>query len=138
VSYRRFYFLKLSTDPVGIYTVTGCTHVDYTAPDAHVYSGDYGVDPPISVPKIFQVVDKTVQPGTRFDANAFGTAVATTVTQVAISQVGGRVGGGAGGLVGGIVGGMASQAVSTAMTKALGGSTPYGEACNGWIFCFYK
>ena len=128
VSYRRFYFLKLSTDPVGIYTVTGCTHVDYTAPDAHVRSGDYGVDPPISVPKIWEVVDKTVQPGTSFDANAFGTAVATTATQVAISQVGGRVGGGAGDLVGGIVGGMASQAVSAAMTSALGTSVPYGDS----------
>ena len=34
VSYRRFYFIKDPADPQGIFKVTGCTHVDYTAPDA--------------------------------------------------------------------------------------------------------
>ena len=34
--FRRFYFIKGDSDPQGIFTVTGCTFADYTAPDAMV------------------------------------------------------------------------------------------------------
>lgn len=134
-SYRRFYFIKLATDPIGVYTVTGCTHVDYTAPDAHVYSGEYGVDPPISVPKIWEVIDKTVKPGQSFDENAFGSAVASTATQVIISQGGALAGKRAGGIAGlaldvagDILGGLAGSAVSTAMARASRYAVGYAES----------
>jgi hypothetical protein len=133
-SYRRFYFLKLQNDPTGVFTVTGCTHVDYTAPDAHVYSGDVGIDPPISVPKIRNVIDKTVRPGQSFDSKAFSTALAGTATSVIISQAGAlagsRIGGVAGlatDVAGDLIGGFAGAAVSTSMTRALGTAVSYGE-----------
>lgn len=133
-SYRRFYFLKLSTDPVGVYTVTGCTHVDYTAPGAHVYSGDVGVDPPISVPKIFEVIDKRVQPGQSFDAVTFGAAIAATATQVIISQGAAMGGSGIGGvaglttdMAGDVIGGFAGEALSNSIKSAGGVSVSYGE-----------
>ena len=128
-SYRRFYFLKLPTDPQGTFTVTACTHVDYTAPDAQVYSGEQGVDPPISVPKIMNVIDKSTQPGQSFDSVTFASATAGAATSVLIGAVAGKVGGGRASVdvAGGLVGGMAAQAVSTAVTNAGGSSVGYGN-----------
>ena len=131
VSYRRFYFYRATTDRAGEFTVTGCTHADYTAPDAHNRSTDEGVDPLTSVPKIFNVIDKQVQPGT-WDMHNFKTALAATATQLAISTVAGSVGGRAagpfgptagvvggmvGGVGGGVAGGMAAQAVRASLNK---------------------
>jgi len=79
VSYRRFYFINIdaatatylannaATDPSlynktwpadsqGLFTVTGCTNSDYTAPDAMGRSTDPGVVPIMSLPKIFDIV----------------------------------------------------------------------------------
>ena len=51
--YRRFYFIKSRTaDPQGYFTVTGCTHLDYCAPDATTLSIDQSNYVP-SVPKVF-------------------------------------------------------------------------------------
>lgn len=115
VSYRRFYFYRAATDTAGLFTVTGCTHADYTAPDAHVRSTDEGVDPVTSVPKIFNVIDKQVKPGT-WDMNNFKTALAATATTMAVSSATGPFGMVAG-VAGGVAGGMAAQAVTTSLTK---------------------
>jgi hypothetical protein len=115
VSYRRFYFYRAATDTAGLFTVTGCTHADYTAPDGHVRSTDEGVDPLTSVPKIFNVIDKQVQPGT-WDMNNFKTALASTATTMVVSSAMGPFGM-VGGIAGGVAGGMAAQAVTAAMTK---------------------
>jgi len=123
VSYRRFYFYKATTDAAGEFTVTGCTHKDFTAPDAQIKSTDPDVDPIISVPKIFNVIDKRTKPGT-WDMENFKKAAATTAISTAAGAAGGSVGARAGpvgaivgGVVGGVAGGMAAQAVDNAMTK---------------------
>lgn len=51
---RRFYFTRLDSDPQGIFTVTGCTNSDGTAPEADVNSWDDGVEYVPSLPKVFQ------------------------------------------------------------------------------------
>jgi len=115
VSYRRFYFYRATTDTAGLFTVTGCTHADYTAPDSHVRSTDDGVDPITSVPKIFNVIDKQVRPGT-WDMQAFRTAVATVAVQTAVSSASSAFGIAAG-IGGGVAGGIAAEAVRNAMNK---------------------
>jgi hypothetical protein len=52
--YRRFYFMKQATDQQGLFTVTGCTNSDGTAPDAAVTSWDDGVEYVPSLPKVFR------------------------------------------------------------------------------------
>lgn len=117
VSYRRFYFYRAETDTTGMFTVTGCTHTDYTAPDAQdaAYSTAQGVDPIISVPKVFNVIDKQVQPGT-WDMGAFKTALAATTTQVVVSNVTSPFGI-VGAVGGGVAGGMAAQKVTEKMNE---------------------
>jgi hypothetical protein len=115
VSYRRFYFYRAPTDTSGLFTVTGCTHADYTAPDAHIRSTDEGVDPIISVPKVFNVIDKQVKPGT-WDMDAFKSSLASTTTQLVVSTAAGPFGI-VGAIGGGVAGGMAAQAVSESMRK---------------------
>jgi hypothetical protein len=64
--YRRFYFIKGRGDPNGLFTVTGCTNSDGTAPDAEVNSWDEGVQYVPSLPKTFkqcvQAVPFTMSP----------------------------------------------------------------------------
>lgn len=49
--YRRFYFIRVPSDPQGIFTVTGCTHKDYTSPDGMVCSAQKYSNPLVSLPK---------------------------------------------------------------------------------------
>jgi hypothetical protein len=56
--YRRFYFIRGDNDPPKVFTVTGCTFTDYTAPDAMVKSSDIGTNLVPSIPKKFDVVKK--------------------------------------------------------------------------------
>jgi hypothetical protein len=58
--FRRFYFVKTREDPNGVFTVTGCTHEDYTALDAMVSSFETGEGTPYvpGIPKIFVAADK--------------------------------------------------------------------------------
>jgi len=60
MSYRRFYFINTSGVTRGetTFTVTACTHTDGTAPDAEMKSSDPGVDPLMSLPKVFIVKPK--------------------------------------------------------------------------------
>jgi hypothetical protein len=57
--YRRFYFIRDSHDVQGQFTVTGCTFVDYTAPDGMVQSNDPGVNLVPSLPKKFLIAERT-------------------------------------------------------------------------------
>lgn len=56
--YRRFYFIRSEYDPQGIFSVTGCTFQDYTAPDAMVLSYDPEANLVASLPKTWDVRDK--------------------------------------------------------------------------------
>lgn len=47
--YRRFYFIRVGNEPQGEFTVTGCTFVDYTAPDAKTLSYSTTTNPVLSV-----------------------------------------------------------------------------------------
>jgi hypothetical protein len=57
--FRRFYFIKGANDPQGIFTVTGCTFADYTAPDAMVKSSDIGSNLVPSLPKTWNKQNKS-------------------------------------------------------------------------------
>ena len=81
--YRRFYFIQGSGDPQGIFTVTGCTNSDGTAPDAEVDSWDEGIAYVPSLPKVFsQKICENDITWSAEDigrmANAVGTAAATS------------------------------------------------------------
>ena len=57
--YRRFYFIRTgSEEHADEFTVTGCTWVDYTAPEAMVQSRDTGTNLVASLPKKFEVFHK--------------------------------------------------------------------------------
>ena len=132
VSYRRFYFIynpKEGEPTKGnvYFTVTGCTNSDYTAPDAQVKSTDQGFDVPISVPKIYEKIEKSrPEPGKSFSTSSFASALASTAVSTGLGMglgaVGGR-GGAAGalvlGTVGGVAGGFAGNALSEVISKAL-------------------
>lgn len=152
VSYRRFYFSKSETDKnansvsqpvsttgntVNLFIVTGCTHTDFTAPAAHVKSADEGVDPPISVPKIFEVTKKEAGK-IGWDMNTFQRSLATTSATMAVNLGAGAVAGAGpfgaggnavvGGIAGGIAGGMAGQAVTDAYDRAHAVSVSLGKS----------
>ena len=138
VSYRRFYFYRADADKAGQFTVTGCTHTDYTAPDAHNKSTDEGVDPVISVPKVFNVIDKRDSRIT-FNMGDFVTSFAATAVTVGAGFLGGKVGI-AGGAAGGVAGGMAGAVMTTAMKEvkpadmgAFVENTVIGDAINGFF-----
>jgi hypothetical protein len=141
VSYRRFYFIQMAVatngypaDPQGVFTVTGCTHADYTAPDAQVKSTEDGVDPVPSVPKIFDIIDKSVQPGKSWDMHAFEVSLATTVASQAIGSASGVLGLGPVGTIGaGFAGGMAGMAITNAMTDASAAANDPGAAVENGI-----
>ena len=150
VSYRRFYFIQISdttaatlaaaaaTDPTkraippdgqGFFTVTGCTNSDYTAPDAMNKSTDPGVDPLISLPKVYEVRDKKAGQS-QFSMKDFATSAATVGIATAIGMGTGK-GGVAGQAAGGVAGGMAGEAVSGVITKAFNQQAAVGaEARN--------
>lgn len=118
VSYRRFYFIKKSDDPPGMFSVTGCTHADYTAPDAMVKSTDEGADPITSLPKIFDVRIKS-DGSPSFNAAAFTTSLVNVGVGMAADRISGRFGT-VGSVAGGVAGGMAGQALSTVISNAMG------------------
>ena len=150
VSYRRFYFIQISettaatlaaaaavdpkkraipADGQGFFTVTGCTNSDYTAPDAMNKSTDPGVDPLISVPKVYDVRDKRAGQ-VQFSARDFTTSAVTVGIATAIGMGAGR-GGVAGQAAGGVAGGMAGEALSGVITKAFNQKAAIGaEARN--------
>ena len=128
VSFRRFYFVKIDSvtagisgrpvDTTGIFTVSGCTNSDYTAPDAMSKSTDQGVDPVVSLPKIFEVLDKRGNSNI-WDQTTFTNSLAVTAVSVGPGLIGGFGGGrrsaaagAAGGIVGGIGGAIAGKALS--------------------------
>jgi len=42
--YRRFYFIRVGTEPVGEFTVTGCTNTNYNSPDGKCLSYNEGAN----------------------------------------------------------------------------------------------
>lgn len=138
VSYRRFYFIynpKEGEPTKGnvFFTVTGCTNSDYTAPDAQVKSTDQGYDVPISVPKIYEKVEKSrPEPGKSFNASSFATSLASTAVSTGLGMGLGAVGGGGAaalalGTVGGVAGGVAGNALAETISKALPQFYPNSE-----------
>jgi hypothetical protein len=166
VSYRRFYFIHISAataailaaraaadpslkvwpaDTNGLFTITGCTNSDYTAPDAMHYSTDYGVDPIMSLPKIYRVRDKR-NSNIIFDETSFYTSAATTASTLLIGAVPPIKRGKSGGVrfnlgrkegseiqpsmaqqVGGAVaGGLIGEALTNAINKAMNAKVPVG------------
>lgn len=114
VSYRRFYFIKDPADPQGIFKVTGCTHVDYTAPDAMVRSTDPGVDPIISLPKTISYNKKSQ---IQFSVAAFLSSSINVGVGLAAGMAGGA--GMARQVAGGLTGGVSGQALSKVISEAL-------------------
>ena len=166
VSYRRFYFIHINAatatllaaqratnpamytkewtaDPPGMFTVTGCTNSDNTAPDAMGYSTDSGVDPLLSVPKIFEVRDKNRNP-VQFSEASFATSLATTAATTLIGAVPPLRGSKKSGVkinkaenaqpsmgqqvAGAVAGGLAGQALTMAINKAMNVKVPVGAA----------
>ncbi len=119
------------TDGEGTFSVTGCTNTDYTAPDAQVRSTDEGVDPPISLPKVWKSVNRTIQPGGGINGISMLGAIASSGTSLALGSVGGKIGsragadgtlrsaigGTVGGIAGGIAGGFAGQGITELVAK---------------------
>ena len=103
--YRRFYFIKTPSDTVGVFTVTGCTNTDYTAPDAQVNSWDEDVEYVPSLPKVFNITEKEVP--INFGASDFK----QMGTTLGISVAGLAIGGGIGGRVSGSIGAIGAAAV---------------------------
>ena len=131
VSYRRFYFIKNDNDDTGLFTVTACTNADYTSPDSQVKSSDPASDPVPSVPKIFDIVDKSTSPEYWFNATVFVSSFLSTVVSTGLGMVGGRFGM-VGNVAGGVAGGMAGEAVSARtrelMARAVGPETSHENA----------
>ena len=110
------------TDGEGTFSVTGCTNTDYTAPDAQVRSTDEGVDPPISLPKVWKSVNRTLRPGQGVSGLSMAGAIAVGGTQLALGGIGTAIGGragAAGSLVGGVAGGVGGGFAGIAMTEAI-------------------
>ena len=121
--YRRFYFIKQTTDPQGIFTVSGCTNSDYTAPEAQVNSWEDGVEYVPSLPKVFIVDKVNIKP---------------TWSMSDIVDIGtGILGGGAGyltGRVGNLNALQGRAATATLITSSLGvGSSVGAEQLNTYI-----
>lgn len=163
-SYRRFYFSRTmkdknadtvhdctdddttkrekSGDRFALFTVTGCTNADGTAPRAQVKSTDEGVDPPISVPKIFNYSSKGAGK-IKFDLNTFESSLASTATMFAVNVGVGAVASAGpfgtagnavvGGIGGGIAGGMAGEAVAKAVNNAKGMAQSLGKTISQTI-----
>jgi hypothetical protein len=139
VSYRRFYFIRIDTatadlmatknrenpalynkiwpvDNQSLFTVTGCTNSDDTAPDAANKSTDPGTDPIMSVPKVFEFKDRSAKQGD-FSWQDFAVSAATTVVTQAVGMLtGGSLAGQVGG---GVVGGMVGEVLTATINKAL-------------------
>jgi hypothetical protein len=157
VSYRRFYFINIDAesarllaenaatnpslykkawpaDPQGMFTVTGCTNSDYTAPNAQVRSTDPGVDPPMSLPKTFAVTDKQSGAGPRFDKATFAASFATTAISTAVGYRPSRskgfkqVDSMSGQIIGNVGGTIAGEASVAAINKAMNAQVPLGAA----------
>ena len=113
--FRRFYFIKGANDPQGIFTVTGCTFADYTAPDVMVKSADIGTNLVPSLPKTWNEHDKSasifsydsiINNGKNIAINALIGELNVGV-MLAASRIGGVVGGAA---AAGVRGGVAAGA----------------------------
>jgi hypothetical protein len=115
--YRRFYFIRAPGDPQGIFTVTGCTFADYTAPDSMNLSADPNSNLVPSLPKKFDVINKEatiidVQNLKRNLENGqiamqAGQGLTDVAVMIAMSKVGGAAGGRVAGQTGQAVGGLA-------------------------------
>ena len=164
VSYRRFYFINIDAasaailaanaatnpslykkswpkDPDGHFTVTGCTNSDYTAPNAMAYSTDPGVDPIMSLPKIYNVRPKNTD-RVQFSKETFAVSAATTAATLLVGAVPPIKRGKSGGVridrsaqpsmaqqvVGAVAGGLAGVAITNFMNKALNIKVPVGAA----------
>lgn len=157
VSYRRFYFINIDAasaallaanaaknpalynkswpaDPKGLFTVTGCTNSDYTAPDAMGYSTDPGKDPIISLPKTWDpanpnspaLINKQNPNSVQFSASALATSFATTAVTLGLGAAGGRSMGGQ--IAGAVAGGLAGEGITKAMDRAFNKQQPLGAA----------
>lgn len=158
VSYRRFYFIHIDAataqklaanaatnptlynkawpaDPQGMFTVTGCTNADSTAPNAMNKSTDSGVDPIASLPKIFKVHDKGNKQA-QFTLSSFATSAASTAITTLVGAVppirrsgNSRAQPSMGQQVtGAVAGGLAGQAATNAINKAMNVKAPVGAA----------
>jgi hypothetical protein len=162
VSYRRFYFINIDSasaailssnaaanptlytkqwpaDPQGIFTVTGCTNSDYTALCAQIKSTDPGVDPIISLPKVFNVTDKKGGGGPSFSLSAFATSAASTAVTVAlgyrpsVSKGFKQVSSTTGQVLAAAGGGLAGQSLSNTLNSALGVPNPVGISAENTV-----
>ena len=127
-SYRRFYFTNTEgKDKKGemLFTVTGCTNADNTAPDSFVKSTDPDVDLVPSLPKVFKIRDTgaTQVSFTNMDFKAGAVAAVSGFLAVGAGAVGqstklGKKAGGPAtlGLVGGMAGTVLGTNISTAKT----------------------
>jgi hypothetical protein len=160
VSYRRFYFINIDAasakiladnaatnptlynkawpaDPQGLFTVTGCTNADSTAPNAMIKSTDTGVDPVASLPKIFRVSDKA-NGATQFAMASFLTSATTTAITTLVGAVppirrsrnanASAQPSMAQQVAGTVAGGLAGQAATNAINKAMNIKLPVGAA----------
>jgi hypothetical protein len=87
--YRRFYFIKGSTDPQGYFTVTGCTHEDECAPDGTTLSTEKDANYVPSLPKVFNVKEL---PTKAFDWKSMLINQGVAVVGMGLSRRGGLAG----------------------------------------------
>ena len=120
-AYRRFYFIKGPDDPRGVFTVTGCTNTDYTAPDAMKDSSEAltdGEEYVPSMPKVFDVINKSQQPP--IDIREIFSSIGIAATSFAVGMgVGKAIGGGKGirGLIKQLVPTLAGAGTGIAMSE---------------------
>jgi len=105
--YRRFYFIRTGNEPNrDEFTVTGCTWVDYTAPEAMVQSRDVGTNLVASLPKTFVVQrkDASIVNIARFNeewrSGRIMARAGAGLLSAGISIASGMLGGGGAGFVG--------------------------------------
>jgi hypothetical protein len=129
-SYRRFYFTNTeSKDKKGemLFTVTGCTNADNTAPDSFVKSTDPDVELVPSLPKVFQVRDTGAGKVSfnNMDFKAGAVAAVTGFLAVGAGAAGqsklGKKAGGPASL--GLAGGMAGTILGTNISAAKPGDS---------------
>ena len=123
--YRRFYFIRAPSDSQGMFTVTGCTHQDYTSPDSMVCSTQYYSNPLVSLPKQKNITNLEA---TIFDPDNLRRSFldGKLMTEIGIAQLSNTinfaVGFGAGAVTAGAAGVIAGRMVAAAAGRATAGA----------------
>ena len=137
--YRRFYFIRGPNDPQGIFTVTGCTHQDYTAPDGMICSAQPYANPLVSLPKKFKKHDlqaslydwahfnEELHSG-RLMADIGIAQLSNGINLVAGFAVGAALGAAGGALAGRLAARAAATAATDVTTRAAAGAIERGVA----------